>query len=144
MDTDCFRPRCSPYPSHPRCFLVQVVYCWNISNTCLGHNYELSNYTGCPAEEEIHSCLSARLQGESGAEEDVKKKERRKNRRKRRESNQNRPDWATLPDLLLIKIFKFLSIEVRIRMSTDHNSQQHYQERHHAALACRWWSYAFR
>ena len=88
--------------------------------------------------------MSARLQGESGAEEEAKKKERRKNRRKRRESKQNRPDWATLPDLLLIKIFKFLSIEVRIRMSTDHNSQQHYQERHHAALACRWWSYAFR
>ena len=65
--------------------------------------------------------MSARLQGESGAEEEAKKKERRKDRRKRRESNQNRPDWATLPDLLLIKIFKFLSIEVRIRMSTDHS-----------------------
>ena len=65
--------------------------------------------------------MSARLQGESGAEEEAKKKERRKNRRKRRESNQKRPDWATLPDLLLIKIFKFLSIEVRIRMNTDHS-----------------------
>ena len=65
--------------------------------------------------------MSARLQGESGAGEEVKKKERRKDRRKRRENNQNRPDWATLPDLLLIKIFKFLSIEVRIRVNIDYS-----------------------
>ena len=71
----------------------------------------------CP-EKERHSCLPLRLKVEAEgtkAEERKgrkKKEEERRRRRKRRDRNQTRSDWATLPDLLLIKIFKYLSIEV--------------------------------
>ena len=71
----------------------------------------------CPADEERHSCLPLRLQLEvEGSKAEEKKGRKRKNelrrKRKRRDRNQTRADWATLPDLLLIKIFKYLSIEV--------------------------------
>ena len=71
----------------------------------------------CP-EKERHSCLPLRLKVEAEgpkAEERKgrkKKEEERRRRRKRRDRNQTRSDWATLPDLLLIRIFKYLSIEV--------------------------------
>ena len=117
----------------------------------------------CP-DKERHSCLPVRLQviaeGSKAGEEKKgsKKEEERKRRRKRKERNRTRPDWATLPDLLLIKIFKYLSIEVRSRKEMycqrygrGTNCIQdkiildfQIQERHYAALACRWWNAAFR
>ena len=70
----------------------------------------------CPADKERHSCLPVRLQLEAeGSKAEEKKGRKKVRRRRRRERNQTRPDWATLPDLLLIKIFKYLSIEVRSR-----------------------------
>ena len=100
----------------------------------------------CP-EKERHSCLPLRLKVEAEgpkAEERKgrKKEEERRRRRQRRDRNQTKPDWATLPDLLLIKIFKYLSIEVR--KYTQNILKLKIQERHYAALSCRWWSAAFR
>ena len=70
----------------------------------------------CP-DKERHSCLPLRLkveaEGAKAGERKGRRKKEERRRRKRRERNQTRPDWATLPDLLLIKIFKHLSIEVR-------------------------------
>ena len=66
----------------------------------------------CP-DKERHSCLPVRLQVKAEEKKGSKKEERRGRRRKIRERNRTRPDWATLPDLLLIKIFKYLSIEVK-------------------------------
>ena len=73
----------------------------------------------CPADKERHSCLPVRLQleaeGPKAGEKKGRKKKEERRKRKRRDRNQTRPDWAKLPDLLLIKIFKYLSIEVRSR-----------------------------
>ena len=67
----------------------------------------------CP---ERHSCLQVRLQVKDGGlrtEEKKEEKEKKERKRKRWGGDKLKPDWATLPDLLLIKIFKYLSIEVR-------------------------------
>ena len=99
----------------------------------------------CP-EKERHSCLPLRLKVEAekpkAEERKGRKKKEERRRRQRRDRNQAKPDWATLPDLLLIKIFKYLSIEVR--KNTQNISKLKTQERHYAALSCRWWSAAFR
>ena len=131
--------------------------------TALPFTSPLLSCEECPADKEKHSCLLVRLQLEAEgpkAEEKKgrKRKEERRRRRKRRDRNQTRPDWAKLPDLLLIKIFKYLSIEVRSRKEMccqrygrGTNCIQdkiildfQIQERHFAALACRWWNAAFR
>ena len=103
--------------------LQDLIVVKGMAMTALPFTSPLLPCAECP-DKERHSCLPLRLKVEAEepkAEERKgrKKKGEKEERRKRRDRNQTKPDWATLPDLLLIKIFKYLSIEVRPKEKND-------------------------